>query len=170
MAAETTAKTADTNGEPHLHVATPSHDAKKEGGATTNSSEGGDDLGVVTSNDDDEGAATLEGEINERALLRKIDWRLLPAVGILYLLSFLDRSNVGNARIEGLATDLHMTGNQYLTGLTLYFVGYVIFEVRFSSLSFFSFFSVFTLEMLFSFFLFHLYFCVLFCFLAVSLV
>ncbi|KAK3902152.1 major facilitator superfamily domain-containing protein [Staphylotrichum tortipilum] len=67
--------------------------------------------------------------VNEKALLRKIDWRLLPAVGILYLLSFLDRSNVGNARIEGLTDDLHMTGNQYLTGLTLYFIGYVIFEV-----------------------------------------
>ena len=70
------------------------------------------------------------GTVNEKALLRKIDWRLLPAVGILYLLSFLDRSNVGNARIEGLADDLHMTGNQYLTGLTLYFIGYVLFEVR----------------------------------------
>lgn len=67
--------------------------------------------------------------VNEKALIRKIDWRLLPAVGILYLLSFLDRSNVGNARIEGLADDLHMTGNQYLTGLTLYFIGYVLFEV-----------------------------------------
>jgi MFS family permease len=67
--------------------------------------------------------------VNESSLLRKLDWRLLPAVGILYLLSFLDRSNVGNARIEGLATDLNMTGNQYLTGLTLYFVGYVIFEI-----------------------------------------
>ncbi|KAK4038879.1 major facilitator superfamily domain-containing protein [Parachaetomium inaequale] len=67
--------------------------------------------------------------VDEKALLRKIDWRLLPAVGILYLLSFLDRSNVGNARIEGLADDLHMTGNQYLTGLTLYFIGYVLFEV-----------------------------------------
>jgi hypothetical protein len=31
--------------------------------------------------------------INENALLRKLDARLLPAVGILYLLSFLDRSN-----------------------------------------------------------------------------
>ncbi len=70
--------------------------------------------------------------VNERALIRKIDWRLLPAVGILYLLSFLDRSNVGNAKIEGLADDLHMTGNQYLTGLTLYFIGYVLFEVSFS--------------------------------------
>lgn len=47
--------------------------------------------------------------INENALLRKIDFRLLPAVGILYLLSFLDRSNVANARIEGLADDLGMS-------------------------------------------------------------
>jgi MFS family permease len=67
--------------------------------------------------------------INEAALVRKQDWRLLPPLTILYLLSFLDRSNVGNARIEGLATDLHMTGDQYLTGLTLYFIGYVLFEV-----------------------------------------
>lgn len=47
--------------------------------------------------------------INENALLRKIDFRLLPAVGILYLLSFLDRSNVANAKIEGLADDLGMS-------------------------------------------------------------
>ena len=32
-------------------------------------------------------------EINEARLLRKLDIKLLPAVGILYLLSFLDRSN-----------------------------------------------------------------------------
>ncbi|TLD11714.1 hypothetical protein PspLS_11790 [Pyricularia sp. CBS 133598] len=69
------------------------------------------------------------GEVNEKALLRKIDWKLLPAVGILYLLSFLDWSNVGNARIEGLLDDLGMSGDQYLTGLTIYFVGYVIFEI-----------------------------------------
>ena len=66
----------------------------------------------------------------EKALLRKIDRTLLPAVSVLYLLSFLDRSNVANARIEGLTTDLgNMTGDQYLTGLTLYFVGYVLFEI-----------------------------------------
>ncbi|KAH7306000.1 major facilitator superfamily domain-containing protein [Stachybotrys elegans] len=71
----------------------------------------------------------LDEPINEKALLRKIDARLLPTVGILYLLSFLDRSNVGNARIEGLIDDVHMSGNEYLTGLTLYFVGYVLFEI-----------------------------------------
>lgn len=34
-----------------------------------------------------------EEAVNEKALLRKLDAKLLPAVGILYLLSFLDRSN-----------------------------------------------------------------------------
>ncbi|KAI5856748.1 MFS general substrate transporter [Durotheca rogersii] len=86
---------------------------------------GGDEGNVSAASDSE----TAGPEINERALLRKLDARLLPAVGVLYLLSFLDRSNVGNARIEGLTTDLHITGNQYLTGLTLYFVGYVLFEI-----------------------------------------
>jgi hypothetical protein len=102
--------------------------AKKEAGAETPTSGAkyGADLDPASASElEDLGS----GAVNERSLLRKLDWRLLPAVGILYLLSFLDRSNVGNARIEGLATDLHMTGNQYLTGLTLYFIGYVIFEV-----------------------------------------
>lgn len=67
--------------------------------------------------------------IKEKPFLRRLDFKLLPALSFLYLLSFLDRSNVGNARIEGMTTDLHMTGDEYLTGLTLFFVGYVIFEV-----------------------------------------
>ncbi|OOQ88616.1 MFS transporter [Penicillium brasilianum] len=67
--------------------------------------------------------------INEKKLLRKLDLHLLPPLTLLYLLSFLDRSNVGNARLEGMTTDIKMTGDQYLTGLTLYFIGYVLFEV-----------------------------------------
>jgi MFS family permease len=77
---------------------------------------------------DPEDASETE-KINERALVRRLDLTLLPPLTLLYLLSFLDRSNVGNARIEGLTTDLHMTGDQYLSGLTLYFIGYVLFEV-----------------------------------------
>lgn len=78
---------------------------------------------------DEQQVLAQTSEAEEKRLLRKLDLRLLPAVSILYLLSFLDRSNVANARIEGLTTDLKMTGNQYLTGLTLYFVGYVLFEI-----------------------------------------
>jgi hypothetical protein len=46
--------------------------------------------------------------INEKALLRKLDYRLLPPLTLLYLLSFLDRSNVGNARLEGMTDDINM--------------------------------------------------------------
>lgn len=81
------------------------------------------------SNSSESDLEVIPGTINEKKLLRTLDLRLLPAVSILYLLSFLDRSNVANARIEGLTTDLHMTGNEYLTGLTLYFIGYVLFEL-----------------------------------------
>ncbi len=37
--------------------------------------------------------------INEKALLRKLDLKLLPAVTLLYLLSFLDRSNGTSAHL-----------------------------------------------------------------------
>jgi hypothetical protein len=46
----------------------------------------------------------------------------------MFMYSYNDKI-VANARLEGLTTDLKMTGNQYLTGLTLYFLGYVLFEV-----------------------------------------
>ncbi|KAK3055710.1 hypothetical protein LTR09_003631 [Extremus antarcticus] len=69
------------------------------------------------------------GDLNERTLIRKLDWRLLPAIIVLYLLSFLDRSNVANAKVEGLAEDLNISDGQYLSGLTLFFLGYVLFEI-----------------------------------------
>ncbi|KAG8957827.1 hypothetical protein FRC05_009567, partial [Tulasnella sp. 425] len=33
----------------------------------------------------------------EAALVRKLDWRIMPLVTILYLSNFIDRTNVGNA-------------------------------------------------------------------------
>lgn len=45
-----------------------------------------------------------------KKLLRKMDGRLLPFLALLYLLSFLDRTNIGNARLAGLEEDLKMTG------------------------------------------------------------
>lgn len=49
----------------------------------------------------------------QKRVLRKMDMRLIPMLVALYLMSFLDRGNIGNAKIEGLTTDLHMTGQQY---------------------------------------------------------
>lgn len=48
-----------------------------------------------------------------KKLIRKIDWILLPFLALLYLLSFLDRANIGNARLAGLEKDLRMEGLDY---------------------------------------------------------
>ena len=37
----------------------------------------------------------------ERKLLWKLDFRLIPWLSLLYLLSFLDRTNIGNAKLQG---------------------------------------------------------------------
>ncbi|KAK1834463.1 major facilitator superfamily transporter [Podospora conica] len=66
---------------------------------------------------------------HRKAILRKMDMRLIPMLALLYLMSFLDRGNIGNAKIEGLATDLNLTPNQYNTCLTVFFFTYAAFEV-----------------------------------------
>ncbi|KAJ7621858.1 MFS general substrate transporter [Mycena polygramma] len=70
---------------------------------------------------------TLSAE-EERKLWRKIDWRLMPILSLMYLMSFLDRGNIGNARLDGLQDQLVLTGNKYNIALTMFFVPYCIFE------------------------------------------
>ncbi|OGM46829.1 vitamin H transporter [Aspergillus bombycis] len=65
----------------------------------------------------------------EKALVRKIDLTLLPTIWIMYLLSYLDRTNIGNAKISGMEVDLSLTSNQYSIALVVFFIGYVVFEV-----------------------------------------
>ncbi|KAL6302244.1 MFS general substrate transporter [Sparassis latifolia] len=64
----------------------------------------------------------------ERRLWRKVDMHLLPILTIMYLCSFLDRGNIGNAKLQGLTTQLDLTGNKYNIALTMYFIPYCLFE------------------------------------------
>jgi len=50
-------------------------------------------------------------------------------LAFLYLVAFVDRSNIGNAKIAGLTEDLHMHGLQYNTAVTIFFVPYALLEV-----------------------------------------
>lgn len=54
-------------------------------------------------------------------ILRKVDLRLIPLLTFLYVLSFLDRSNIGNANIAGMSEDLGLVGNQYNICLMVFF-------------------------------------------------
>ncbi|KDR84326.1 hypothetical protein GALMADRAFT_707697 [Galerina marginata CBS 339.88] len=60
---------------------------------------------------------------------RKLDLYILPVVTMFYLLSFLDRSNIGNARIAGMQKDLKMTNKQYSIALTVTYVPYIAAEL-----------------------------------------
>ncbi|KAI5984053.1 MFS general substrate transporter [Pisolithus albus] len=53
----------------------------------------------------------------ERKLWRKIDLHLLPVITFMYLFSFMDRENIGNAKLEGLMTQLNLTGSRYNVAL-----------------------------------------------------
>lgn len=64
----------------------------------------------------------------ERALLWKLDLVLIPWLCLLYLLAFLDRTNIGNAKVAGLLDDLHLSTGQYNATLTIFFVSYSVFE------------------------------------------
>ncbi|KAI1638793.1 major facilitator superfamily domain-containing protein [Biscogniauxia mediterranea] len=65
----------------------------------------------------------------ERKLVRKIDLYLLPTMWLMYLLSYMDRTNIGNAKIAGMEEDLQLDSNRYSISLIVFFIGYVICEV-----------------------------------------
>lgn len=64
----------------------------------------------------------------ERAVRRKLDTHLVCFVAFLYCLSFLDRSNIGNAKIAGLNDDLHLSDRQYAWLLEAFYITYILFE------------------------------------------
>ncbi|MCJ1423090.1 hypothetical protein MMC29_000971 [Sticta canariensis] len=70
----------------------------------------------------------------DRAITRKFDTHLLPWLFGLWLLAFIDRSNIGNARIDGLANDLKLeTGNKFnivgLSALCVFYIPYILVDV-----------------------------------------
>lgn len=65
----------------------------------------------------------------EARLRLKIDLYVVPTVALLYLFCFIDRANIGNAKIAGLEKDLGMTGYDYNRVLSVFYISYIIFEI-----------------------------------------
>ncbi|KAI1858991.1 hypothetical protein JX265_004598 [Neoarthrinium moseri] len=78
--------------------------------------------------EDAEFLATYPVESQRRAI-RKVDWRLIPMLLFLYLITYLDKTNIGNAKIEGLLSSLHMKEDQYNIALSIFFIPYILAEV-----------------------------------------
>ncbi|EOD52489.1 putative pantothenate transporter liz1 protein [Neofusicoccum parvum UCRNP2] len=75
-----------------------------------------------------QGLAEDEIKTVEKKMIRKVDWRMLPLIILMYILNYLDRNNIAAARLAGLEDDLHLTGSQYQTAVSILFVGYVLMQ------------------------------------------
>ncbi|CRK04390.1 hypothetical protein BN1708_009662 [Verticillium longisporum] len=65
--------------------------------------------------------------------VKKLRWKLdlmtVPTVSFLYLFCFIDRANIGNARIAGMEKDLGFQGYDYNVVLSVFYISYIIFEI-----------------------------------------
>ncbi|KAK4167141.1 putative transporter [Cladorrhinum sp. PSN259] len=87
------------------------------------------DEGIMTIPDDPDAHLTAAEKAEvDRKLLWRLDKKLMPWLCFLYLLAFLDRTNIGNAKIAGLNKDLGLTTSSYNSTLTIFFISYAIFE------------------------------------------
>jgi sugar phosphate permease len=71
----------------------------------------------------------------EERTYRKVDWRLIPFLFLCYILAYLDRVNLGFAKLQMLK-DLSLSEAAFATGAGIFFIGYFFFEDIISSGSF----------------------------------
>ena len=65
---------------------------------------------------------------DQASVLRKITFRLLPFIGLLYFVAYLDRVNVGYAALT-MNADIGLSAAAYGAGAGIFFIGYFFFEV-----------------------------------------
>ena len=63
-----------------------------------------------------------------KSAIKKATFRLMPMLVILYIVAFLDRTNVGFAE-AALEMDRGITAGAYALGAGIFFIGYAIFEI-----------------------------------------
>ncbi|KAF7897575.1 hypothetical protein EAF00_005803 [Botryotinia globosa] len=66
----------------------------------------------------------------DRLISKKFDRHIVPWLFGLWLLAFIDRSNIGNAKIDGLAADLGiLTGTKFNIALAIFYVPYICVDI-----------------------------------------
>ncbi|OZJ03745.1 hypothetical protein BZG36_03067 [Bifiguratus adelaidae] len=67
--------------------------------------------------------------INEKKLMRKIDWRVLPILCGFYLLQAIDKGNIGLAKLGGIQQATHTQGSLFNWAVAIFYLGYVLAEL-----------------------------------------
>ena len=74
-------------------------------------------------------ASIEDNKALDSRITRKIDIRVAPMLCMLYLTAYLDRTNIGNAKLLGLEKELKMPANGYNTAIWTFFLTFVLMEV-----------------------------------------
>lgn len=64
----------------------------------------------------------------EQAVIRKVTWRIIPFVFLLYIVSYLDRANIGYAALQ-MNAELALSSEVFGFVSGIFFIGYFLFEV-----------------------------------------
>ncbi|KAB8254209.1 major facilitator superfamily domain-containing protein [Aspergillus pseudonomiae] len=67
-------------------------------------------------------------EAENRTVLRKIDWFLLPWLMGTYLIQFVDKTCISYAALWGMKQEAHLVGDQYSWLTTIFYLGYLVGE------------------------------------------
>ncbi|VUC22536.1 unnamed protein product [Clonostachys rosea] len=72
-----------------------------------------------------------EGDLGtlRKRMVRKMDMVIMPIMGILYILNYVDRSALAATKVYGIMEDLNMTTAQFATAITFLFIGYIPFQI-----------------------------------------
>ncbi|MFD4182750.1 MFS transporter [Rhodococcus sp. NPDC058514] len=73
-------------------------------------------------------AGDIAGAELEARVVKKVARRLIPFLAVLYFVNYLDRTNIGFAKLT-MSEELGMTEAMYGLAAGLFFVGYLIFEI-----------------------------------------
>ncbi|CAF9912076.1 MAG: hypothetical protein GOMPHAMPRED_007546 [Gomphillus americanus] len=65
----------------------------------------------------------------DRRITRKLDMHLLPWLFGIWFFAFIDRSNIGNAKISGLTTDLSLDGVKFNVVLSVFYILYILVDI-----------------------------------------
>lgn len=74
------------------------------------------------------GPPSSSSDVNARAVFAKVSARLLPLLFVCYIIAYLDRVNVGFAKLQ-MAASLQFSDAVYGFGAGIFFIGYFLFEV-----------------------------------------
>ncbi|KAJ5689846.1 hypothetical protein N7462_004238 [Penicillium macrosclerotiorum] len=66
---------------------------------------------------------------DDKRLLRKIDWHILPIMFLTYFLQMIDKISINYANVMGLQSDLGMSGNDFSWLATAFFIAYAVAEI-----------------------------------------